>query len=162
MFKSREPREPVILAVRIRLDSGWVDATIRNISTKGMKLEMANPPGRGSFIEIRRGSAVVVGQVRWVDEGSCGLLAQGRVPVSQFKAAPSAVSGPRPNGETEPERRATARVMTAEEVAERSRLKAMLMQKAIIAAAGIAGAAFIGSLMLGVLEKPMQMIEKRL
>jgi hypothetical protein len=52
--------------------------------------------------------------------------------------------------------------MTAEEVAERSRLKAMLMQKAIIAAAGIAGAAFIGSLMLGVLEKPMQMIEKRL
>lgn len=162
MFKSREAREPVILSVRIRLDTGWVDATIRNISSKGMKLEMANPPPRGSFIEIRRGSAVVVGQVRWVAEGCCGLLAQGRVPVSQFKAPPSSAPQSNADGLVTVERRATARVMSAEEVAERSRLKAMLMQKVIIAAAGIAGACFIGSLMLGVVGKPMETIEKHL
>ena len=60
------------------------------------------------------------------------------------------------------ERRTSARVLTPEEVAERSRLKAMLMQRVIIAAAGIAGACFIGSLMFGVLEKPMAVIEKHL
>ncbi|RXR29811.1 PilZ domain-containing protein [Sphingobium fluviale] len=163
MFKAREPREPVILPVRIRMDSGWVDATIRNISTKGMKLHMPSPPPRGSFIEIRRGSAVVVGQVRWVDEGCCGLLAQGRVPVAQFKGAPAPGAVPR-FGEcgTEVERRTSARILTPEEVAERSRLKAMLMQKVIIAAAGIAGAGFIGSLMYGALEKPMAAISNRL
>jgi hypothetical protein len=77
------------------MDSGWVDATIRNISSKGMKLHMPSPPPRGSFIEIRRGSAVVVGQVRWVDEGCCGLLAQGRVPVAQFKGSPAPGAVPR-------------------------------------------------------------------
>ena len=85
MFKSREPREPVVLPVRIRMDSGWVNATIRNVSTKGMKLEMPAPPPQGSFIEIRRGPVIVVGQVRWIEQGCCGLLAQGRVPVAQLK-----------------------------------------------------------------------------
>lgn len=163
MFRSREPREPVILPVRIRTDTGWVDATIRNVSTKGMKLEMPAPPPRGSFIEIRRGGAVVVGQVRWVEEGCCGLLAQGRVPVAQLKGAHAPGDKPRfgEKGE-EVDRRATVRVMTPEEVAERSRLKAMLMQKLIIAVAGVAGAGFIGSLMYGALEKPMAAIQKHL
>ena len=52
--------------------------------------------------------------------------------------------------------------MSPEEVAERSRLKAMLIQKAIIAAAGIAGAAFLGSLMYGVLDTPMAAVSKHL
>ncbi len=163
MFKSREPREPVILPVRIRMDSGWVNATIRNVSTKGMKLEMPSPPPKGSFIEIRRGQVVVVGQVRWSEEGCCGLLAQGRVPVAQLKGAPLPGTLPRRSEDgTEVDRRASARVLTPEEVAERSRLKSMVMQKVIIAAAGVAGAAFIGSLMLGVLETPMAVIEKHL
>lgn len=162
MFKSREPREPVILPVRIRTDAGWIDATIRNVSTKGMKLEMPSPPPKGSFIEIRRGSAVVVGQVRWVEEGCCGLLAQGRVPVAQLKLDPRLAHKPNADGSPQVERRAEVRVLSPEEVAERSRLKAMVMQKAIIAAAGTAGACFIGSLMLGVIEKPMESIEKHL
>lgn len=163
MFKSREPREPVILPVRIRMDTGWVNATIRNVSTKGMKLEMPSPPPKGSFIEIRRGQVVVVGQVRWVEQGCCGLLAQGRVPVAQLKGAPLPGTVPRVGDcGTERERRASARILTPEEVAERSRVKSMLMQKVIIAAAGIAGAGFIGSLMYGALEKPMAVISNRL
>ncbi len=162
MFRKREPREPVILAARIRLDSGWVDATIRNVSTKGMMIEMSSPPPRGSFMEIRRGSAIVVGQVRWVAQDCCGLLAQGRVPVAQLKRDPRLAYKPNADGSVQVERRAEARILSAEEVAERSRLKAMLVQKAIIAAAGIAGVCFVGSLMLGVIEKPMESIEKHL
>ena len=163
MFKSREPREPVVLPVRIRMDSGWVNATIRNVSTKGMKLEMPAPPPQGSFIEIRRGPVIVVGQVRWIEQGCCGLLAQGRVPVAQLKTGKDGFPHKRLGEDgTEVERRATARVMSPEEVAERSRLKAMLIQKAIIAAAGLAGAAFLGSLMYGVLDTPMAAVSKHL
>lgn len=163
MFKSREPREPVILPVRIRMDSGWINATIRNVSTKGMKLEMPSPPPKGSYVEIRRGPVVVVGQVRWVEQGCCGLLAQGRVPVAQLKGAPLPGT-PARIGDcgTERERRASARILTPEEVAERSRVKSMLMQKVIIAAAGVAGAAFIGSMMYSALNKPMAAISSRL
>lgn len=50
-------------------------------------LEAANPPACGTFVELRRGNSVVIGQVRWVEDNRCGVLVQDRIDPSAFLAA---------------------------------------------------------------------------
>ncbi|WP_066697147.1 PilZ domain-containing protein [Sphingobium amiense] len=90
-MKEREPRVATAIPARIRLGDQWLDATIMNVSLHGMMLRMARPPGRGSYIEIRRASTIVVGRVIWAKDGKCGIRAQDRIDISALTGdAPAA------------------------------------------------------------------------
>jgi hypothetical protein len=151
----------VILPVRIRRDDKWMDATIRNVSPHGMLLQIDDPPPKGSFIEIRKQKIVVVGQVRWQGEDCCGLRTQDRVPVAALMSANSA---PERSGSDSAltERRATVRVMTPAEVAERSRQRGAQFQRVALIAAAVAGAMLVASLMFDVLRAPFEVISAKL
>lgn len=103
-LKTREPRRSVNITVRIKSDYGWGDAKVRNISSRGMMIHCEEPPRRGSYVEIRRGSYVVVGRIVWAADGSCGLQAQDRIDLADLANAGGAVAS---TGEVE--RRSSAR-----------------------------------------------------
>ena len=163
MLRQREPRHSVILPVRIRMDSGWHDAQLRNVSSRGLMLVMKDPPPKGSFIEIRRGTDInVVGQVRWSGPDRCGIRSQDRINVAYLMSNKAQQSPARKAGHAVMERRATARVITPEEAAERSRQKSLLMQRIFILVAGVAGALFLASLLFDVLNVPLEKINSAL
>lgn len=161
-MKQREPRQRVILPVRLRLDNQWIDAQIRNVSSKGVMLVMKDPPPKGSFIEIRRGTTItIIGQVRWCASDRCGILAQDKINVS-YLMSDKAQKDLSKDQAAFAERRATVRIITPEEAAEHSRLKSQLLQRVFIIVAGVAGALFLASLLFDVLNVPLEAIKKNL
>lgn len=157
----RETRESVLFPVRVRDEDHWSDGRIRNISSRGLMLEMDEPPPRGSFIEIRRGDIIIVGQVRWSSDTQCGLRTQDRVPVDRL-VHPTA--GPRHHftGDEPLERRVQVRVMTPHEIAERSRSRARLFQSLSLIIAGAVGAAFFAMLMYDLLHRTFSVVADNL
>ena len=73
---SRDPRTTVRLTVRIRADGGWVDATVHNVSQRGMMVHSQYPLRRNQYVEIARGRTRVVGRIVWTADSACGLRAQ--------------------------------------------------------------------------------------
>lgn len=105
-MKRREPRLPVLINARMRVTVSWADVSIRNISSRGMMLEMPAPPPRGTYIEIARGPLRITARVVWTEGSRCGLqtreridlgsLAHGREPEPAAEAyAPSPSAAPR-------------------------------------------------------------------
>jgi len=74
--KTREPRQKVLIRARLRGPDGWHDACILNISSRGMLLQVAEPPARGSYLEIRRGSHVMMARVVWAGGHRLGVRMQ--------------------------------------------------------------------------------------
>lgn len=84
--KPRESRRNVLLAARMRDGNGWSDANILNLSSRGLALHSARAPSRGTYVEVRRGSHVIVGRVIWVKAGRFGLCAQDRLEIDSLIA----------------------------------------------------------------------------
>jgi len=157
----REARESVLFPVRVRDDDHWSDGRIRNISSRGVMLEMDEPPPRGSFIEIRRGDIIIVGQVRWSSGTRCGLRTQDRVPLERL-GHHSAAPRHHFTGVEPVERRVQVRVMGPQEIAERSRSRARLFQSLSLVVAGAVGAVFFAMLMYDILHRTFSAIAQGL
>lgn len=57
-------------------DAKWVDVTIRNVSLRGMLLESPALLERGTYLEVRRGSAVIVARAVWANGQKVGVRTQ--------------------------------------------------------------------------------------
>lgn len=92
-WRPRDSRKTVRICVRLRTDDGWIDATVRNVSNRGMLLHTPQPLRRNQFVEIARGRHRVVGRIVWSEEGASGLHAREQVDVAalleQREAAPA-------------------------------------------------------------------------
>lgn len=85
-MKKRETRVETHMPARLKHGLSWADVTVRNVSRRGMMLEMGSPPARGTFVELRRGKLIVVGQVLWARDQRCGLRAQDSIDITDFLA----------------------------------------------------------------------------
>lgn len=63
--KPREERQKVMIKARMRTGVSWHDVCILNLSAHGVGLQAAEPPARGTYVEIRRGPHVIVARVAW-------------------------------------------------------------------------------------------------
>src|SRR5688572_14642222 len=92
--KFRETRMAVMLPARLRIAGAWTDVRIRNISSRGMLLEMANPPLPGCYVEVSRGRYRYTARVAWTDGNRCGIHIDGKIQVGALtgSASPHAVS----------------------------------------------------------------------
>jgi hypothetical protein len=132
-LRPREDRKAVRISVRVRTDNGWIDATVRNVSSRGMMLHSLQPLCRNQFVEITRGRARVVGRIVWSDDVEFGLQAQDIVDISALLAQ-SQVGGtiestdrrapPRPTRQT--------RTYVAIERNDRSKLVGYAIEKAAV------------------------------
>ncbi|MFS0737426.1 PilZ domain-containing protein [Sphingomonas sp. 1P06PA] len=73
-MKNRRDRVTTLIPARVRTDNGWSDGIIRNISPNGAMIEIANPPGRGSYVELRRATSVIIGRIIWSHAGRFGMV----------------------------------------------------------------------------------------
>ena len=76
-----------MLRARMRAPSGWSDACILNVSSRGL---MINAPAawatQGSSIELWHGEHVIVGTIVWRKGARAGLQADERIPVDAILA----------------------------------------------------------------------------
>ena len=72
----------------MRIVASWGDVCILNISSRGMQLQAARPPERGSFVEIRRGPHVIIGCVAWTKQHRFGIRSQDVLFVDAIVAEP--------------------------------------------------------------------------
>lgn len=83
---NREPRKTTFIQARVLTDAGWSDATIRNLSSGGMMIEMASgAPRRGSYVELRRASSVLVARVIWSAANRCGVSTRERINIAALE-----------------------------------------------------------------------------
>lgn len=154
-MKEREARHDVQLPARLRGDDSWSDVCIRNVSSHGMMLLIGNPPERGTYIEVRRGNAVVIGRVMWVSAGRCGLRTKERISVAELTMANAPLADTRSG-----DRRAQARAHHPGEAAARSAAMGRLMQFAATVALVLAAGGFIAHATYGVLATPSAAIAR--
>lgn len=79
--KSREERQKVMIRARMRSGVSWHDVCILNLSRRGLGIQAAEPPPRGTYVEICRGKEVLVARVMWAKGHRAGLHSQDAISV---------------------------------------------------------------------------------
>lgn len=151
----------MIIPARMRNDGMWGDVCIRNISSRGMLVQAANPPPRGTYIEIFKARHVIVGRVMWRKDRRFGIHTRERIDVSAFvdDAAVAKTAGG-PATERRKDNRRTA--AEAAQRIERSRRISAAFQFACVAACGFAAAFLTASAVRETLATPLEAISSRL
>ncbi len=72
----------------MRVGAAWADICIRDISSRGLMIQVSAAPPRGTYLELRRGSRVIIGRVMWSKQDRCGIESQERLDVDAILAAP--------------------------------------------------------------------------
>lgn len=80
-MKPREARRVVLIQARMRVDGVWGDVCIRNISSRGMLLQAASAPPRGTYVEIFRGRHSAIARVVWCSDRRFGIHTRERMDV---------------------------------------------------------------------------------
>lgn len=157
-WRPREDRKTVRITVRVRTDAGWIDATIRNLSSRGMMLHSVRPFRRNQFVEIARGGTRVVGRVVWSDDANFGLQAQDAIDLHALLAKPGGgAAAARPS-----ERRAEPRQLTRSYIAldrsSGSRVAGRAMEFAFTVAAFASVSVLTVTSALEAAEKPLNQV----
>lgn len=66
----------------------WSDVCLLNISSRGLQLQSASPPPRGSYVEIRRGHLVIIARVAWTKGHRFGVRTQDCLPIEAICSEP--------------------------------------------------------------------------
>ena len=134
----------------MRTGAVWHEVCIVNLSSRGLGIQAADPPLRGTYVEICRGRHVIVARVMWTKGHRAGLQSQDLIFVQGLiHEAITAKPEPRYDGARPVERRHRAR--TAAQRHEDSRIAARAAEFAFIAFLGIG----MGVLGLGVIEQAL-------
>ena len=82
-----------MLHARMRANSGWSDACILNVSSRGLLINAsAVSAATGSKVELRHGEHVIIAEVIWRKGTRAGLRSDQRVPVDDIMALSKAPS----------------------------------------------------------------------
>ena len=88
----RELRRRVVMPARLRSRSGWTDACILNISSRGLIIHSSLAGPQGSVVELWRGDHVIVARVMWQDGARAGLQTDERLAVEDIMSLSSSAA----------------------------------------------------------------------
>ena len=146
-----------MLTARMRTASGWSDACILNVSSRGLLVHSARIPDSGSLVELRHQDCAIVARVVWREGAKGGLRADGRVPVEEIlslgASASLTLSAPR---DAFVERRRRPRTHEA------SRIRGRLMEFAGAVAIGGVLATGGAAMVQNAFAKPIAIVEAAL
>lgn len=137
-------------------NGGWLDACIHNVSSRGMLVASDGDVKPGDYLDIRRGTLVIIGRVVWAKDRYFGVRTQDRISVDALVGEPRRTTRP-PAGE-QPERRGTTRYASEAQAAhraERSRQLSSVMQYGLLVCAAVVAAVAAGSHVYGLLDSSM-------
>ena len=158
MLKAREERRKVLVRARMHSGVSWSDVCIVNISSRGLGVQAARPPGRGEYVEIRRGPHAIVGRVVWSKHHRFGISTQDVLFIDAIvnqaqTQAPCATPVPFR------ERRTRARSANAH---DRSRAKGRRVEFALAILGGFCLAGALGGMVQSALARPLVAISAAL
>ena len=78
----------------MRVAASWHDACLLNISSRGLMAQAASAPLRGTYVELRSGSHVIVGRVAWSKGHRFGLRTQEPIVAAILLQAAAETSSP--------------------------------------------------------------------
>ena len=130
-MKPREDRQKVMIKARMRSGASWHDVCILNLSIHGLGIQSAEPPERGTYVEICRGTQTVVARVAWTRGHRAGLRSQDPIFIRALinDHAGSAARRVPPGGGSVERRRAPRNVQRAH---DRSRVASRAMEFACL------------------------------
>lgn len=76
----------MLLPARLRASTGWSDACILNVSSRGLQINSSHAV-QGTLVEIWYRDQVIVARVVWRNGSRAGLQAEDRVPVEELMTA---------------------------------------------------------------------------
>lgn len=158
-LRVREARRTVNLAGRMRMEGGWCDVTLRNVSSMGFMALCNPPPQRGSYIEVWRDQVCIVGYVVWSAGSRFGVRSQTKIDIS---ALTGKHANPTPGTERRKRKRPTGAALSSQDQATRSRQIGRAFEFAMLIAGGMAVAVFLASLVGEALKRPFATIESSL
>ena len=166
-MKPRLPRTLIHVPARMRAGTTWSDVIIKNMSRRGLMAETLQVPTPRSYVEIRRGTQIIVGRVIWTSGRRFGVHTQEAVDFNTIVAEPRLLSRPRSNGEGTPdaiERRNNPdrHIDRIASSADRSRQLSTAMQYLAVAAAAAIGAILLATEVYRLLTIPFQAISNQL
>jgi hypothetical protein len=106
-MKAREERQKVMMRARMRTGASWHDVCILNVSRRGVGIQAADPPPRGTYVEICRGNQTIVARVMWAKGHRAGLHSQDAIAIRALTS--DAANDLEPPGYPAVERRRVAR-----------------------------------------------------
>jgi hypothetical protein len=151
----REARRSVSLPASLRGEGPVCDVTIRNHSARGLTIVVhdAPPPRRGSFVDIRRGTLMMAGQVRWRAGDRIGVRLQDPVDLASLSDGRVGRVAHRPP---------LAASMTVRPAAERSRSIGSALQYATLALVPFAMIAMAGWILWDRAAEPLRLLHAAL
>lgn len=148
----------------MRAGAAWGDVCLLNLSSRGVLAQAAIPLLKGSYIEVRRGSHLIVARVVWAEKHRFGALSQDPIGVDSIIAE---ASGAKRNAacagaDPVPDRRAAGPRRTYAVKHDNSRLLGRAMEFCFLVASGamLAGLAF--SLVQQSIAAPMSRVSAAL
>ena len=145
----------------MRVGGTYVDACIRDISSRGMLVQANEPPPRGAYIEICRPGQIIVARVVWAKERRFGIATRERMNVDAFiaeaangvAAAGADQAAAWPNAD-----RRTARRHDVRQSAERSRHISAALEFGFVLACSALAAVTVANAVHDSLSRPFDVI----
>jgi hypothetical protein len=163
LLKAREERRNTFLRARLRTEHGWTDVTIGNVSSRGLMLQSVEPLQRNCFVEIRHGSACIVGRIVWARGPKCGVRTQDKVDVAGLLSrAPQKPAKPGEERRSAPRRPEARPARAPQEIAESSKRFARVFDWTIMMAAAGAAGVFMAQAAWTALDAPLARAEHAL
>ncbi|PAX06526.1 PilZ domain-containing protein [Sphingomonas lenta] len=165
-LRPREPRVKVLVPCRMNVSGRWVDVCVHNASSRGLLVAADEAPGTGAYIDIRRGTLVIIGRVVWRKGRFFGVRTQDRLSVqalvSEPRRGPHGASASSPLSE---ERRTQSRLAAEGRVARRvehSRQTSSRLQFGFLVLAAAAIAMFMADEVGLMLAQPLTAVSAAL
>lgn len=141
------------IACRINVGGKWSSGCIHDVSDHGLLLSSIAPPPIGTYVDIRRGTLIIIGRVIWVGGNRFGVRMQDPVGLATLLSEP--VLNRRPAvAERRSETRDTTVRRTAEQ-ADRNRRLSSTFQFACLVIIGLGAACFAAMQCYTLLSKPL-------
>ena len=145
----------------MRAGSNWGDASILNLSPRGMLIRTFSPPTVGSVAEVKRGCQIILGRVVWSADHQFGMRTADTISVNEFADNGSlALAGAYPSPRAVNARSAIG--LNAEDEVDRSKRSSRQWQFACAAAFGLAAAGFAAISAHSILSEPLSAVSRSL
>ena len=159
-MKPREPRRKVLIAARMRAGSAWGDVCVLNVSSRGVLAQAEVPPAKGTYIEVRRGSHVIVARVVWTEKHRFGICSQDLIGVDDFVAGPEGPRSSRPSAQASGhvDSRTTTRRCASGERHEQSRAMGRSLEFCVLVGTSVALASVAFGLLRDAVANPVSKV----
>jgi hypothetical protein len=141
------------MPARLRSRSGWTDACILNISSRGLMIHSSLAGPQGSVVELWRGDHVIVARVMWQDGARAGLQTDERLAVEDILSLAGAATMTLTVSERGP---ADGRKAPRDDPDRRTRGRMIVFVGVVVAACTLAAGAY--GMVEQALATPMAMI----